>query len=291
MGQDNHHLNLRKGKNIVNNLVLNAKRPFDWKLFLLVWGGAMLAWLLVLPFTITMLGDAIREMGSLSSFIISTFISNLVTLGLAALIGSFAAKKIGLGLPFIEGWLAKSPIWQHLKNVVIMALAAGVLLGVLIIAVDVLIFTPYLEAATGYSNANLLNPDLNRASPWQGFLAAISAGVTEEILFRFFGISLVAWLGGVIFKDAEGRPKAFIVGFSILLWAVIFGLAHLQMPAIVGWELSTATIVRSLVINSLGGLVYGWMYWKKGLESAIVTHFSTDLVLHVIVPLIILIGS
>ena len=89
----------------MNYLVLKPKRPFDWKLFLMVWGSAMLAWFLVLPFTIAMLGGAIREMGSLSSFVLSTFISNLATLGLAALIGTFAAKKIGLGLPFIEGWL------------------------------------------------------------------------------------------------------------------------------------------------------------------------------------------
>jgi len=279
-----------KGINM-SNLVLNPKRAFDWKLFLLVWGSTMLAWFLVLPFTIAMLGDAIREMGSMSSFILSTFISNLVTLGLAALIGTFAAKKIGMGLPFVEGWLAKSPVWRHLKRVVITTLVVGMLLGVVIIAVDVIIFTPYLEATTGYSNVNLLNPDLNRAPAWQGFLAAISAGVTEEVLFRLFGISLIAWLGGLVFKDPEGRPKAFIVVIAIIVWALVFGLAHLQMPAIVGWELSSAAIVRSLVINSLGGLVYGWMYWKKGLESAIMTHFSTDLVLHVITPLIILIRS
>lgn len=254
----------------------------------MVWGGAVLAWFLVLPFTITMVGDAIREMGSLSSFIVSTFISNLATLGLATLIGTFTARKIGLGLPFIEGWLAKSPIWQHLKSMLITALVVGSLLGLLIITVDVLIFTPYLEASTGYSNANLLNPDLNRAPPWQGLLAAVSAGITEEILFRYFGVSLVAWLGGLFFKDAAGRPNTFIMVFAILLWAAIFGLAHLQMPAIAGWEISTATVTRSLVINSLGGLVYGWMYWKKGLEGAMLTHFSTDVVLHVFVPLVIM---
>jgi hypothetical protein len=277
--------NRRKIK--MSNLPLNPKRSFDWKLFLLVWGGAILAWFLVLPFTIALMGDAIREMGSLSSFVLSTFVSNLMALGLAALIGTFTAKKAGLGAPFIEGWLANSPIWQHSKSVVITALITGVLLGGLIIAVDVIVFTPFLEAATGYSNANLLNPDINRAAPWQGFLAAISAGITEEVLFRFFGVSLIAWLGGLIFKDAEGRPKAFIVVFAVFLWAVIFGLAHLQMPVAVEWELSSATIVRSLVINSMGGLVYGWMYWKKGLESAILVHFSTDVVLHVILPVII----
>ena len=171
---------------------------------------------------------------------------------------------------------------------VITGVAAGILLGVLIIAVDILIFTPYLAAATGFSNPNLLNPELHRASPWQGFMAAISAGVTEEILFRFFGVSLLAWLGGLIFRDSEGHPRKGIMVIAIFIWAVIFGLAHLQMPAMVGWPVTNAAIARSLVINSLGGLVYGWIYWRKGLESAILTHFSTDVVLHVFVPIAIL---
>jgi len=265
--------------------ILTPKRPFSWRLFLLVWAGGVLAWFLVLPYTIALIGDAIREMGTLSSFIISTFVSNLIVLGLASLIGTFTARKTGLGMPFIEGWIGKSPVWQHLKNMVITALIVGMLLGASIIIVDVLIFTPFLEAATGYANVNLLNPDVHRAAPWHGLLAAVSAGITEEVLFRFFGVSLVAWLGGLVFKDADGRPKAFVMVFAIFLWAVIFGLAHLQTPALAGWTMSSAAIVRSMVINSVGGLVYGWMYWKKGLESAMLTHFSTDVVLHVLVPL------
>lgn len=30
---------------------------------------------------------------------------------------------------------------------------------------------------------------------WQGLLASFSAGVTEETIFRLFGLSLLAWLG------------------------------------------------------------------------------------------------
>lgn len=267
---------------------LETRPSFNWKLFLMVWAISIISWFLVLPFTIVMIGDALSEMGSLSSFVLSTLISNLVILGATALLGLFAARKIGLGLPLVAGWLNKNFHRGVLIRTLRIALLTGFLTGVLLILIDVVIFTPYLESAIGVSNANILNPDLDRASPWYGFMAAISAGVTEEVIFRLFGVSVIAWLGGLIFKYAIGRPKPFVFWFAILVMSFIFGLAHLQTPALVGWELSSAAVIRALALNAIGGLVYGWMYWRHGLESAIVTHFSTDLVLHVIVPMIFL---
>jgi len=37
-------------------------------------------------------------------------------------------------------------------------------------------------------------------------------------------------------------------------------------------------------LNGIGGMVFGWLYWKKGLEFAIISHFSADIVLQIIVP-------
>lgn len=31
--------------------------------------------------------------------------------------------------------------------------------------------------------------------------------------------------------------------------------------------------------------VFGWLYWKKGLESAMIAHFSADIIIHVCLPL------
>jgi hypothetical protein len=30
--------------------------------------------------------------------------------------------------------------------------------------------------------------------------------------------------------------------------------------------------------------VYGWLYWRRGLLSAMVAHFATDVVLHGLTP-------
>ena len=53
--------------------------------------------------------------------------------------------------------------------------------------------------------------------------------------------------------------------------------------------LTPMVIVRAIVLNAVGGIIFGWLYWKKGLESAMISHFSADIVLHVIVPLTVLV--
>ena len=49
--------------------------------------------------------------------------------------------------------------------------------------------------------------------------------------------------------------------------------------------LTTLIIIRAVVLNGLLGLAFGYLYWKRGLESAMVAHFSADLLLHVALAL------
>jgi membrane protease YdiL (CAAX protease family) len=40
-----------------------------------------------------------------------------------------------------------------------------------------------------------------------------------------------------------------------------------------------------VLLNGVGGLVFGWFFCKHGLESAMLAHFGADLVLHALAPL------
>jgi membrane protease YdiL (CAAX protease family) len=66
-----------------------------------------------------------------------------------------------------------------------------------------------------------------------------------------------------------------------VLAALLLGAAHLPMAAALA-PLTTVVIVRTMLLNSIGGLVFGWLYWRQGLLAAMVAHFSADVVLHVI---------
>jgi membrane protease YdiL (CAAX protease family) len=51
--------------------------------------------------------------------------------------------------------------------------------------------------------------------------------------------------------------------------------------------LPLATLQGVEYVTLIIGILFGWIYWKKGLEAAMVAHFSTDIVLHVIFPLFV----
>ncbi len=69
-----------------------------------------------------------------------------------------------------------------------------------------------------------------------------------------------------------------------MLAALAFGAAHLPAAANL-WPLDGAVVARTLLLNGIAGLVFGWFYVRHGLESAMVSHFAADIVLHVFVPL------
>ena len=48
--------------------------------------------------------------------------------------------------------------------------------------------------------------------------------------------------------------------------------------------LTPLVIARTLVLNGLAGVVFGWLYWRRGLLAAMVAHFTFDLVVLAIVP-------
>jgi len=115
---------------------------------------------------------------------------------------------------------------------------------------------------------------------WSGFLGSFYGAIDEEVLLRLFFFTLFYYLFRKIFKfDARHRVR-FLWSTNILV-AVAFGLGHL--PAT--FQLITPTtidIVRILLLNAIGGLVFGWLYWTRGIGSAMVAHFVADLVLHVL---------
>jgi membrane protease YdiL (CAAX protease family) len=72
---------------------------------------------------------------------------------------------------------------------------------------------------------------------------------------------------------------------AIAVIAVAFGLAHLPTMAAIGVPIDALVVTRSIVLNGVGGIAFGWLYWRRGLESAMVSHFSADIVLHVLLAL------
>jgi membrane protease YdiL (CAAX protease family) len=123
----------------------------------------------------------------------------------------------------------------------------------------------------------------SKIAVWKTLLASLYGGIVEEILMRLFLVSLLAWLLGKIFRSTEVVKNNLIMWTAIILAAILFGLGHLPITASIT-QITPIVLVRAIVLNGIGGLVFGWLYWKKGLEHAIVAHFSADIVLLAILP-------
>lgn len=268
----------------MNEISLPTKRPFSWKVFLFVLALIVPATFAVLPYALTVQSVTL-EADKLPLVIIGTLVNALIY-GVLAGIGLFLAGRIGLGLPFIEGWLKKEPLWDRFRDTLVLSVIVGVVASLIILALSLLVFKPPLLAELDRLGITL--PEDIQPPAWQGFLASFYGGIVEEVLLRLFLLTLLAWLGSLVSRDSEGRPKPVVFWIANILAAVVFGLGHLPTTAAIGLPLSALVVTRAIVLNGLGGLAFGWLYWKRGLESAIMAHFSADIVLHVITPLVVM---
>ena len=100
---------------------------------------------------------------------------------------------------------------------------------------------------------------------------------------RLFLMTVLVWISSKIRKTQAGLPTAFGFWVAIILISVVFGLGHLPMTARFQ-QITSLVVFRAVVLNGIAGVVFGRLFWKKGLESAMIAHFSTDIVLHVILP-------
>lgn len=266
----------------MNIISLPTKRPFSWRVFLFVLAFIVPATFAALPYALTLV-SATLEPGDLPRVILSTLVNALIY-GVLAGIGLFLAGRIGLGLPFIEGWLKKEPIWDRFRGALVLSVTVGVVASLIILGLGLLVFKPPLQAELDRLGITL--PEDIQPPPWQGFLASFYGGITEEVLLRLFLLTLLAWLGSLVSRTDEGRPTPVVFWVANILAAVIFGLGHLPATAAIGLPLTVLVITRAIVLNGLGGLAFGWLYWTRGLESAVLAHFSADIVLHVITPLV-----
>lgn len=252
----------------------------NWKLFIILLIASIFGVIAIIPYSLTLQGGLPHNL-PVPAYIVfaASIIENAVIFAIAIFIGLIFAKKIGFGLPILEGWLEGREVKSYLKSILGISVGLGILAGILIIGLD------YLFSLTGAAinvTQNAINPPA-----WQGFLASFYGGINEEILLRLFVMSLIVWIFFKIKKTSDGKPTTIGIWLAIIISAILFGLGHL--PATGTMTTVTALIIaRAVILNGVAGVIFGWLYWKKGLESAMIAHFSADIILHVILPLILI---
>ena len=251
----------------------------NWKLFIILLIASIFGIIAVFPYTLTIQGSLLQNLPvPLYVLLTGQIIQGTVMFAIAIFAGLYFAKKVEFGLPILEGWLEGREVKSYLKSILGISIGLGILAGILIIGLD------YLFSFAGVT-INVAQSSINPPA-WQGFLASFYGGINEEILLRLFLMTLLVWIFFKIKKTETGKPTKMGIWLAIILAAILFGIGHLPTVMAIT-TLTPLVIVRTIVLNAVGGIIFGWLYWKKGLESAMISHFSADIVLHVI-PFIVL---
>ena len=219
----------------------------------------------------------------LPMIIVISMVQNAILFAIMIFLGLLLAGRVGLGAPIVEAATRGERVADRVRAILPLSIILGVIAGALIVGLDVLIFQPAMLNELG-ETATALDLQTSQPAAWKGFLASFYGGIAEEIQLRLFLMSLFAWLGHLVSRTAEGKPTAAVFWIAIVLAAILFGLGHLPATAALV-PLTPLVITRAIVLNGLGGIIFGWLYWKRDLEAAMISHFSTDIILHVLFAL------
>lgn len=259
-------------------------KPFNWKIFFILLAACTWGVIAIFPYALDLQKNLLDQLPMpLWVLIPIQILQNTILFAVAVGLGLFFANRIGLGLPILEAKLAGESVGARIKAILPLSIILGVVGSVLIVGLDLYVFGPAMKAQLG-DQAGLANLQGAQPAAWKGLLASFYGGINEEVLLRLCVMSLLAWLGKFVNQTAEGRPTTIVFWVANFLAAILFGLGHLPATAAL-LPLTPLIIIRAIVLNGLLGVAFGYLYFTRGLESAIISHFSADIVLHVLLAL------
>lgn len=189
----------------------------------------------------------------------------LVGYGFLAALAMVLSRRIGLP----EIWESRVTNRQRFLTPLVVGLAVGMIL----IALDVF-----------FNRFNTLGTLPHPAFPLS-ILASLAAGIGEELVFRFFFISLWTWLvAKILLRGKYGDAVYWIfavisaLAFSATHFPAVLYLYNLKSIA----EIPAMMIAQIFLLNTLISLPAAWLMKRYGYLAAAGTHFWADIVWHVV---------
>ncbi|AGB37777.1 CPBP family intramembrane glutamic endopeptidase [Natronococcus occultus] len=217
----------------------------------------------------------LRELPELSTvstptLVVLASVNSTLLLAVAVVLGTVTAPRLDLD-SHVFAWAAGgTPDWGEIRDSLPLAAALGAGLFVVVAVLDAAFaqFTqlPVDEPPT---DADALR-DLVASIPMRLFYG----GITEELLLRWglmAPLVYVLWWGRNRAGTATEAPSGTIVWAAIAVSSVVFGIGHLPaLASTIG--LTTPLIVRTVLLNAIVGVVLGWLFWRRSLETAMIAH-------------------
>jgi hypothetical protein len=181
-----------------------------------------------------------------------------VLVALCAALGLWAAPKVGLDAPAVRAWAERRPILPALYPQLAPAALGGLAIAVVLVA-----FWSVVRAQ------DFAAPVLAFELPLATKL--LYGGIVEELLLRWGVMSLFVWIAWRAAGGACPVPAwalwSGLVGSSLLFAAGHLPALYLLLPGPPCWFVGLA-----LIANFIPGMLFGWLYWRRGLEAAMIAH-------------------
>jgi hypothetical protein len=204
-------------------------------------------------------------------------IQSSVLLAIAVAVGLRFAPRLGFR-SYVVAAAGGAPVWPALRRDAPLSMGVGAATMVVVVLLD-LAFRPFMGDA--WRRLEETQNALTRPGPAL-VMGILYGGITEELLLRWGMLSLFAWLGwrfGRRTPDGAARPA--VVWTAIFASALLFGVGHL--PAVAAFvPLTPVLVVRTILLNALAGVAFGWLFWRRSLESAMIAHATGHVVLFVV---------
>lgn len=190
----------------------------------------------------------------------------------AVVVGIALAPRVGLSAPAAEALAAGRGFFKALKPQIVPGVIGGLLGGVSIVLISVI------------SKPFLLPDTIDRVSRFIKLIPLpmriLYGGITEEVLLRWGFMTLIVWATWRVLQKQRRVPSsAFFVG-AILLSSLVFGAGHLPVAyVLLSDSFGPAIVLFVILANSAFGVIAGYLYWKSGLEAAIIAHMLCHVVL------------
>ncbi len=199
-------------------------------------------------------------------------INPIIMLIVAITAGILLFEKVNLQLPVFQWLISRSFFKPDFKTIVKHGIAGGLIAGILISVIS-LIFYPMLPEEF-LELGEKLKPGLATRF--------LYGGITEEILMRFGLMTFIVWLAFKIVK--EKKPEIYWIG--IVFSALIFAVGHFPVAFYAVGNPSITLLGYILLGNFTGGIIFGYLYWKRGLESAFVAHIFAHIAMLLAEPVL-----
>jgi len=199
-----------------------------------------------------------------------SLISPLALLAGGVALGIRCAPELGLVSLMDERVVTGRPVLPRLMADAPLAIALGAGGGIIILVGD-LAFRPWLgEAFVAFVEERPRDLALTLSGVLYG-------GITEELMVRWGVMSLLVWILWRVVARKSGSAPDWAFRMGIVFAALLFGIGHLPAMA-AAVPLTDALMVRTVALNALGGLVFGWLFWRRNLEAAMISHATFHVV-------------